>query len=91
MSSDVSVKESIRTFLKEDPLYNQSIPEEMSDDYPLLDKGVLDSLGLFNLVLFLESRFEIHVEIEDLSGEHFNSLQSLDRFVQRKREVGSAL
>lgn len=41
---------------------------------PMIDKGYMDSLGLLNLVLFLEDEFEIIVLNEDMTAENFDTL-----------------
>lgn len=81
------IKDMIRTFLREDPLYAKSIPENLTDDFPLLESGTLDSLGVFNLIVFLESKFGIRVEIEDLSNQFFGNLHSLELFIRSKLET----
>ena len=59
-------------------------PDALTDDYPLLDKSVLDSLDILKLVSFLEDRFSIDVEDEDLLPEHFETISSIARFVESK-------
>ena len=50
----------------------------------LLSKGIVDSHGVMELVGFLEERYGISVGDEDLSPENFESLASIEAFVQRK-------
>jgi acyl carrier protein len=84
MATEKPIKEIIRKFLTEDDLYSGSIPKDLSDTFPLIDSSALDSLGVFNLVVFLESRFNIRIEISDLSQATFGNLDSLERFVRSK-------
>ncbi|MDH3285095.1 MAG: acyl carrier protein [Acidobacteriota bacterium] len=44
---------------------------------PLLESGLLDSIQIVNLVDFLESKFGVKVEDEDLVAENFESVQSV--------------
>jgi acyl carrier protein len=50
----------------------------------LLSKGIVDSHGVMELVGFLEQRYGITVGDEDLSPENFESVASIEAFVQRK-------
>jgi acyl carrier protein len=59
-------------------------PDELTDDYRLLDESVLDSLDILKLVVFLEERFAIDVDDEDLVPEHFETISSICRFVESK-------
>ena len=79
-----NVKEVIRSFLEEDPFYQESIDKGFSDDLPLVDTGALDSIGIFNLIVFLESRFQISIAIEDLSEFNFLTLNHIEKFIQEK-------
>jgi hypothetical protein len=51
---------------------------------PLLSKGIVDSHGVMELVGFLEERYGITVGDEDLSPENFESVASIEAYVQRK-------
>lgn len=51
------------------------------DEDSLLDAQVLDSLGILELVGYLEETFGIEVTDDDLSPENFDSIGALARFV----------
>ena len=53
----------------------------------LLETGVLDSLGLLRLVVFLQERFGITVDDVDLVPEHFDSVDSICAYL-RSRDGG---
>jgi acyl carrier protein len=58
---------------------------EFTDEDSLLDAGVIDSLGILDLVGFLEETFGIQASDEDLNPENFDSIATLVRFVESKR------
>jgi len=58
---------------------------DFSDEDSLLDAGVIDSLGILDLVGFLEETFGIQASDEDLNPENFDSIATLVRFVESKR------
>jgi acyl carrier protein len=49
----VSVRDDLLHFLADQGV---ELPAEGADDEPLIESGRLDSLGLFNLVLWIEER-----------------------------------
>jgi acyl carrier protein len=51
---------------------------------PLLETGVIDSLGILDLVHYLEAEFGFTVLDEELSPENFASIAAIDQFVQSK-------
>ena len=54
-----------------------------------LETGLLDSLGILDLVHFVETEFAIHVSDEDLSPENFQSLAAVAAFIE-SRQAGKA-
>ena len=50
----------------------------------LLESGILDSLGILDLVAFVEQNFAIVLTDEELVPEHFQSIERLTVFVQSK-------
>jgi acyl carrier protein len=70
----------IKTFLA------QQFPmtKNVSNDEPLLTKGLIDSLGILEVVSFVENEFGIVVLDEDLLPENFGSIHSLTNFVHEK-------
>ena len=73
----------IKTFLA------QQFPmtKNVSNDEPLLKNGLIDSLGILDLVTFVENEFGIAVSDEDLLPENFGSIHSLTNFVHNKTEI----
>ena len=53
----------------------------ISPDVLLLEQGVLDSLGLQQLVQFLESDFGVQLDDDQLLPENFESIRSVARLV----------
>ena len=58
---------------------------DLPADAPLLDSGIVDSLGILELVNFVTETFEITVSDEDLQPENFHSIDRLASFVERRR------
>jgi acyl carrier protein len=73
----------IKTFLA------QQFPmtKNVGNDEPLLTNGLIDSLGILDVVTFVENEFGIVVSDEDLLPENFGSIHSLTNFVHNKTEI----
>lgn len=56
---------------------------QLTDDYPLLENEVIDSLGIFQIVTFIESQYGIEVDIDQLTPENFESLGTIARLITR--------
>jgi acyl carrier protein len=57
---------------------------KLQDSDSLLENGVVDSLGILELVKVLESRFHLSVEEDELSPENLDSIESLTAYLRRK-------
>ena len=57
---------------------------EVSDDYLLIENGVLTSLQTVELVMFLEDRFDIVIEDDEFSEENFGSVRTVAELVASK-------
>jgi acyl carrier protein len=56
----------------------------LADDAPLLDSGILDSLSLLRLVVFLEERFGITMGDADLLPENFASVSTICAYLRAR-------
>jgi len=56
----------------------------LADDKSLLESGILDSLSLVRLVVFLEQRFGITIGDADLMPENFASVNAICSYVRTR-------
>jgi acyl carrier protein len=54
---------------------------EIADDEDLIDTGVVNSLGIFQLVAFIEERFGVTIGDEEITPEHFGTVDAIDRLI----------
>lgn len=75
MSTPVTRKARLRAWILE---HGKRIDDaELRDDTPLLERRILTSLQLADLLLFLEELRGAPVDLEGLSGASFRDLASL--------------
>jgi acyl carrier protein len=56
----------------------------------LLETGILDSLSLLRLVVFIQERFGITVDDVDLVPEHFDSVDAICAYLRSREGAGQA-
>ncbi len=76
--------DAIRDFIVNNLKFRGS-PEELTGSYPLIDREAIDSMGIFQLVGFLEDEFGVEVGDEDLVVDNFASIDAINQLVERKR------
>lgn len=57
----------------------------VSGDDSLIEKGVVDSLGILEVVGFMEKEFQITVSDEDLQPENFDSIHAMSRYIYQQQ------
>jgi acyl carrier protein len=77
----VDTAASIRDYIKSELLMSDET--SLGDDTPLWG-GVLDSVGLMQLITFIEEQFEIEVDDEELTSAHFGTVGNIAELVDRK-------
>jgi acyl carrier protein len=78
----VSITDDIRSYLIENAGW-RGTAAELVDDYPLLD-DVIDSLGIFSLVSFIETKYSIEIDDDELITDNFETITTVARLVESK-------
>jgi len=62
----------------------------LRDDQPFLESGVVDSTGMLEIIMFLESSYGIKVAPEEMTPENLDSVNRLVEFLGMKRAKAAA-
>jgi acyl carrier protein len=82
--SEDQVCQRVRRYVEENFLYMR--PNfELGDEDRLLERGVIDSMGVAELVAFIDEEFGIQISDDEISEANLGSLSSIGRFVCVKR------
>ena len=77
-----AVIETLKSFLLDDA----SAPlEELDADTDLFESGVVDSLKILSLVVFVEERYGLNLGPDDLTEENFKSLNALSGLINHRQ------
>lgn len=71
----------IRQFIIDEFVRDRSTIDETTN---LLEQEIIDSLGIFTLIAFIEDRFGVRVAPEEVNLENFETLASISSLVERK-------
>ena len=78
-----NVEETIRTFIAEEILFSGN-GYGYPDDASFLEEGIVDSMGIMELVMFVEETFAVTVDDEELVPDNFDSVSKLAAYIRRK-------
>lgn len=80
------IESEVRNYITDKLLFGQ-VDVVVEGDTSFLESGLIDSTGVLELVQFLEEKFRIKVEDEDLIPANLDSVNALSRFVKAKSAV----
>ena len=80
----MEVKKQIREFILKNAL-SGSAGIALDDEDSFLEKEVIDSTGVLELVSFVEERFGIEVNDDELIPDNFDSVNKLNEYVKKKK------
>jgi acyl carrier protein len=71
----------IRQFIMDEFVRDRSTIDEATN---LLEQEIIDSLGIFTLIAFIEDRFGVRVAPEEVNLENFETLGAVSSLVEQK-------
>ena len=74
--------EKIKDFIKQEILFEDT-SQALNEDTPLLN-GVMDSLGLMQLVAFIEEEYDVEIDDADMVADHFRTVHDIEDLVNQK-------
>jgi len=79
----MSMEDEFREFFVDAVAWDGS-PDALTDNYPLLENEVIDSMGIFQLVEMIEQRYDVTIDDEDLVRANFQTTGSIVRLIGSK-------
>jgi acyl carrier protein len=78
------VTSRVRGYITENFLYMR--PNfTIGDDDSLLGNGIIDSMGVIEVITFIQQEFEITIDDEDITEENLGTLAAIARYVLSKK------
>ena len=75
------IEREVRAFIVENFLFgNEDEAPEPEDSF--METGLIDSTGVLELVDFLEEKYEVEIQDEDLTPENQDSIRRIANYVQ---------
>jgi acyl carrier protein len=81
-----NIEQQLRRFVIDNFLFGQA-GDGLANDDSFLDNGIVDSTGVMELVAFLEEKYGITIEDQELIPDNLDSINKLVKFLERKFQV----
>jgi acyl carrier protein len=79
----MDIKAQVRTFVTSN--FYVADPSTLEDSASLLDKGIIDSTGVLEVIFFIEETFGITVEDSEMLPDNLDSIERISNFIARKK------
>jgi acyl carrier protein len=83
----MELKQQVRDFVTAN--FYIADPESLEDRTSLLDRGIIDSTGVLEVIMFIETTFSIAVEDSEMLPENLDSIERIAAFVAAKTPQAS--
>ena len=81
-----SLRDRIQKFILENYLFT-SDQSALGLDDSLLGRGIVDSTGMLEIIMFIEEQLGVTVKDEDMVPENLDSVSRIAAFVESRRKV----
>lgn len=85
-ANEATIKDQVRQFIREELASAKGITT-FTDDESLMENGIVDSLGVFRLVTFLEETFGVRIGDEEISADNLQSVDKIEQLVISKNGI----
>ncbi len=79
-----TIQEQIKNYILTEFAYDR---QSIAPDDDLLGQGILDSMGVMQLVDYIEANHGVQISDEDIVPENFRSLNTLQEMISHKNQV----
>ena len=77
-----------RAYITENFLYMRRV-FRLSDTDSLLGTGIIDSMGVMEVIAFIESEFGVEIGDDDVTEENLGSIRAISRYVVSRGEAAA--
>ena len=77
-------RQKIKEYILKNFLFS-SDENAVGDQDSLVRGGILDSTGIYELIMYIEEEFKFTITPEEMIPDNFDTLEAMDAFIDRKR------
>jgi len=82
----MSIEEKVKNFISENILFSD-IGYPFNENDSFLEKGVVDSMNVMEIVAFVEDTFGVNISDSDIVPSNFDSISNITKFIEKKKSA----
>ena len=80
----IDIKSTIKQFIVDNFLFG-SDSDTFCDKESFIEKGIMDSTGILELIAFIEDKYTIKIEDDEMLPENLDSIDNIFAYIKRKK------
>lgn len=76
----MTIEMNIKQFVRDELMAGSGVALE--NDTPLISSGIVDSIGLLQLIAFVEEQFGLDIDDGDILPDYFETVNDLKAFIE---------
>ncbi|MCP5021224.1 MAG: acyl carrier protein [bacterium] len=84
MESNPKISASVREFIVDNFLLGED-DDDFTNNRSFLESGLIDSMGILELISFVEDTYEVEIADDELVPENLDSVDRVTKFIQSKQ------
>ena len=89
MATPEDIGQELKTFIQQNFIFDESA--DFGVEESLIGSGIVDSTGIMELITFVEDKYGLHIEDNELIADNFSSVAKISNFVVRKLSTEAVL
>lgn len=86
----MNIEQAIREFIS-DNFFVEADEVALPSDASLTQGGTIDSMGVLELIMFIEQNWNLKIPDEDTVPEHLDSIERIVKYVERRQGMTAAV
>ena len=82
----MAIEQKLRGYILENFLFTND-QSALNNEDSFLEKGIIDSTGILEVIYFLEDEFSIKINDEEMLPENLDSVNNIVNFVTQKQST----
>lgn len=82
----MSTENKLRSYILENYLFTDDESQLSSDD-SFLQKGIIDSTGILEVIFFIQDEFGVEVADSEMIPENLDSVNNIVAFIEKKKQA----
>lgn len=80
----MSIEEKVKSYILDNFLFTND-KNALANEDSFLNKGIIDSTGIMEVIMFLEEEFGISVDDDEMVPENLDSINNIVAYIGRKQ------